>query len=286
MGYTRAEMESKIDDILAFADIGDFVHQPVKMYSSGMFARLAFAVAINVDPDVLIVDEALSVGDAAFQLKCFAKMQKLRSNGTTILFVSHDTYSVRTLCTNALWINKGCLMDAGNPVGVINNFLYDLNGIDPSEPQETIKPAQIENITHKDIKLHFTNSQQITLQTEEKLRIEFSVENTGLIDYEIVYVFNLYRQTDNLYVCGSTTLMDSNEADIILAGETKNIILNFDTIPLLVGTYRLRLAVNDSLGMGILCDIKEAVFLNIQDNHQAEGLIHLQRQWSIQKGTK
>jgi hypothetical protein len=80
--------------------------------------------------------------------------------------------------------------------------------------------------------------------------------------------------------------MDSNEADIILAGETKNIILNFDTIPLLVGTYRLRLAVNDSLGMGILCDIKEAVFLNIQDNHQAEGLIHLQRQWSIQKGTK
>ena len=283
MGYSHSEMEAKVDEILTFADIGDFVYQPVKMYSSGMFARLAFAVAINVDPDILIVDEALSVGDAAFQLKCFAKMQKLRNNGTTILFVSHDTYSVRTLCTNALWINKGCLVDAGNPVEVINNFLYDLNGIDTSEGEKTIKPVQVENITHKDIKLHFSSLQQITLQTEEKLRVEFSVENTGLIDYELVYVFNIYRQTDNLYICGSTTLIDTKKTDILLSGETKHIILDFDYIPLLVGTYRLRLAVNDLLGMGILCDIKEAIILNIKDNHQAEGLMHLHRHWSTKE---
>lgn len=102
----------------------------------------------------------------------------------------------------------------------------------------------------------------------------------------MVYVFNLYRQSDNFYVCGSTTLIDQNKTDIILPGETKYITLNFNYIPLLVGTYRLRLAVNDLLGMGILCDIKEAVFLNIQDNHQAEGLMHLQRHWSIKKENK
>ena len=280
MGYSHSEMEAKVDEILIFADIGDFVYQPVKMYSSGMFARLAFAIAINVNPDILIVDEALSVGDAAFQLKCFAKMQKLRTDGTTILFVSHDTYSVRTLCTNALWINKGCLMDSGNPVEVINNFLYDLNGINPSEAEETIKPIQIENITHEDIKLHFSSPQQITLKTEEKLCIEFLVENTGLIDYELVYIFNLYRQTDNLYICGSTTLMDCNKTDVILAGKTKKITIDFDNIPLLLGTYKLRLAVNDSLGMGIMCDIKDAIILNIKDNHQAEGLMNLHRNWS------
>lgn len=107
MGYTKPEIEEKIDDILKFADIGDFVYQPVKSYSSGMFARLAFAVAINVEPDILIVDEALSVGDVFFQSKCFAKFEKLRENGTTILFVSHDLGSIRQMCSRVLWLEKG-----------------------------------------------------------------------------------------------------------------------------------------------------------------------------------
>ena len=99
MGYSRHEMDAKIDDILAFADIGDFIHQPVKMYSSGMFARLAFAVAINVDPDILIVDEALSVGDAAFQSKCFQKFQEFREKGKTILFVTHSVDLIIKYCS-------------------------------------------------------------------------------------------------------------------------------------------------------------------------------------------
>jgi lipopolysaccharide transport system ATP-binding protein len=108
MGYTRDEMESKIDDIIAFADIGDFVYQSVKMYSSGMFARLAFAVAINVDPDILIVDEVLSVGDMFFQAKALSKMKALINNSnTTVLFVSHDMATVKALCENAVLINHG-----------------------------------------------------------------------------------------------------------------------------------------------------------------------------------
>lgn len=108
MGYARKEMESKVEDILAFADIGDFVYQPVKMYSSGMFARLAFAVAINVEPDILIVDEVLSVGDMFFQAKALSRMKALINNGnTTVLFVSHDMASVKALCENAIYINHG-----------------------------------------------------------------------------------------------------------------------------------------------------------------------------------
>lgn len=91
MGYTREEMESKVDDILTFADIGEFIHQPVKTYSSGMFARLAFSVAINVEPDILIVDEALSVGDMAFQAKCFNKFKEFQRLNKTILFVTNST---------------------------------------------------------------------------------------------------------------------------------------------------------------------------------------------------
>lgn len=107
MGYTKKEMADRIRSIVDFADIGEFIDQPIKTYSSGMFARLAFAVAINVDPDILIVDEALSVGDLFFQNKCFRKFEELRDRGVTILFVSHDIGSVRQMCSRVLWIEKG-----------------------------------------------------------------------------------------------------------------------------------------------------------------------------------
>ena len=107
MGYSHGEMESKIDEILAFADIGDFVHQPVKMYSSGMFARLAFAVAINVEPDILIVDEALSVGDMAFQAKCFNKFKEFQKLNKTILFVTHSIDLIIKYCQSAILISDG-----------------------------------------------------------------------------------------------------------------------------------------------------------------------------------
>ena len=107
MGYTKKEMDEKMADIIEFAEIGKFIHQPVKTYSSGMFARLAFAVAINVEPDILIVDEALSVGDLFFQNKCFKKFEELKKKNVTILFVSHDISSVRQMCSRVLWIEKG-----------------------------------------------------------------------------------------------------------------------------------------------------------------------------------
>lgn len=107
MGYSKEEIEEKIPSVLEFADIGEFVYQPVKTYSSGMFARLAFSVAINVEPEILIVDEALSVGDVFFQNKCFRKLEELKGKGVTILFVSHDLNSIKQMCSKVLWIEKG-----------------------------------------------------------------------------------------------------------------------------------------------------------------------------------
>ena len=116
MGFSRDEVRAKLDEILTFADIGDFIHQPVRLYSSGMFARLAFSVAINVEPDVLMVDEALSVGDAGFQLKCMLKMQELKEKGITILFVSHDTQSVIRFCQSVMIMHDGKLIEFSNDV--------------------------------------------------------------------------------------------------------------------------------------------------------------------------
>lgn len=122
MGYTRQEMDEKVEDIINFAEIGEFINQPVKTYSSGMFARLAFAVAINVEPDILIVDEALSVGDIFFQAKCYKKFNEFQEQGKTILFVSHDLSSVLKYCNRCLLINKGCQIDIGKTSDIVNVY--------------------------------------------------------------------------------------------------------------------------------------------------------------------
>lgn len=127
LGYSKDELGAKIDDILAFADIGDFVYQPVKTYSSGMFARLAFAVAINVEPDILIVDEALSVGDTAFQAKCLLKMKNLQKKGLTLLFVSHSLSTIKSLCTQAIYLVNGKLMAKGNVKDVCQLYEKETN---------------------------------------------------------------------------------------------------------------------------------------------------------------
>ncbi|MDO8442345.1 MAG: ABC transporter ATP-binding protein [Polaromonas sp.] len=114
MGVTKAEMDIRFDDIAAFADIGEFIDQPVRIYSSGMFVRLAFAVAVNVDPDILIVDEALAVGDMEFQERSISRMRDLQSNGTTILLVTHAIPAVRNFCRRAIWLDAGGLVESGD----------------------------------------------------------------------------------------------------------------------------------------------------------------------------
>lgn len=122
LGLGRREIEHRLDDILSFADIGDFIHQPVKNYSSGMYVRLAFAVAINVMPDILVVDEALSVGDEAFQRKCFARIEKIREAGATVLFVSHSAATVVDLCDQAVLLDGGELLVQGTPKRVVSQY--------------------------------------------------------------------------------------------------------------------------------------------------------------------
>ena len=114
-GMSKQDTDKKIEEILDFAELGDFIYQPLKSYSSGMKARLGFAVAINIEPDILIVDEALAVGDAAFQRKCFAKMEAIRKNGATILFVSHSEGQIVNLCSRAIWLSNGEKIIEGIP---------------------------------------------------------------------------------------------------------------------------------------------------------------------------
>jgi ABC-type polysaccharide/polyol phosphate transport system ATPase subunit len=122
LGFTHKEVDARFEDIARYAEIGDFIDQPVKTYSSGMVVRLAFAVAVNVEPDILIIDEALGVGDARFQLKCARTIDRFIANGVTLLFVSHDASMVKRLCNHAVLIEHGCVVYAGKPNDVVNLY--------------------------------------------------------------------------------------------------------------------------------------------------------------------
>jgi lipopolysaccharide transport system ATP-binding protein len=126
LGLPRAQIQARFDEIAAFAGIGDFMDQPVKNYSSGMVVRLAFAVSVCVDPDILIVDEALAVGDAAFQFKCLQRIRELAERGTTLLFVSHDMGMVKTFCHRAVYLEQGRMKAIGDPESIATQYFYDI----------------------------------------------------------------------------------------------------------------------------------------------------------------
>jgi ABC-type polysaccharide/polyol phosphate transport system ATPase subunit len=157
LGYSREEIEKRFDCIVNFADIGDFLDQPVKTYSSGMIIRLAFSVAINVDPDILVVDEALAVGDIFFQTKCYSKFEELKKKGVTILFVSHDLATVTALCNRALLLDAGEAVFEGSPKDTINTYYRIRSNVSGSvtfpPPAQTVssvdRPDETENTNKK-----------------------------------------------------------------------------------------------------------------------------------------
>lgn len=211
MNYSRREMDERLGDIIHFADIGDYIHQPVKMYSSGMFARLAFAVAINVEPEILIVDEALSVGDIFFQNKCFKKFEELRDKGVTILFVSHDLESVKEMTSRVLWIEQGKQMMFGDKLDVCNEYAKsilfknnEISCIGEADSPNTYRAARFEMSRYPSI---IKNSNNL-LHDEVKILSCFFEDMDSHIVYEVippkryklVIIFETRIQIDNCIV--------------------------------------------------------------------------------------
>ena len=176
MGFSEEEIKERIDSILEFADIGDFVYQPCKTYSSGMFVRLAFAVAINIEPEILIVDEALSVGDVFFQAKCYHKFEEFKKMGKTILFVSHDLSSIAKYCDRVVLLNQGVKLGEGSPKEMIDTYKQVLVGQyqAPEEEDSLLQDEELNalaakraNGNNKDAE-DANDSEEIKAETENK----------------------------------------------------------------------------------------------------------------------
>ena len=176
MGFSREEIDKKMTSILEFADIGDFVHQPVKTYSSGMFVRLAFAVAINIEPEILIVDEALSVGDVFFQSKCYRKFEEFKEMGKTILFVSHDLSSITKYCDRAVLLNKGDKVMEGTPKEAVDRFKMALVAQEEEQRRENSSRWQPDHTGKK-----WRDSLPVNPET-----LEYGDKKAEIIDFAVV----------------------------------------------------------------------------------------------------
>ena len=221
LGYSREEIDEKMDDILSFADIGEFVYQPVKTYSSGMFVRLAFAVAINIDPEILIVDEALSVGDVFFQAKCYKKFEEFKKQGKTILFVSHDLSSIRKYCDRVILFNKGHKLAEGNPKDMIDLYKKILTGSDKDiEKAEKLGVDALTDTTNDSFDEKTPGTWRSHFEVNPD-RVEYGSKEVEIVD------FGLEDETGNL------TSVLSKDADFVIKykvrfnSEVKNPIFTY-----------------------------------------------------------
>lgn len=167
-GITRKEVDQRLNDIIRFSELEEFIDEPVRTYSSGMYMRLAFAVAINVDADVLLIDEILAVGDSAFQKKCFEKLKEIKANGTTIVIVSHSMEQMYKICDRLIWIENGLIRDEGTPKFIGEAYLADMEGrrLDRVEWEKQQKKTELEE------KIRVEQEKEQKRQEEKRLREE------------------------------------------------------------------------------------------------------------------
>ena len=297
MRVSKEEIEKKIPEILAFADIGDFINQPVKTYSSGMFVRLAFAVAINVEPDILIVDEALAVGDARFQLKCMDKFMEFVDKGKTILFVTHDVNSVKRFCNRAIWLNQGEMIMDGNTNEVTDRYLDFLKSDLPMEqyleqcnaqnaqlsPEEAMA-VNVEGIDMAEIQeLHMYNAkgQEIDeIQHGEKivLRVSYLVGDDTILSPLLGVAI---RRIDNEYICGINTKLD--HVPIPWKKGYNEVTLTYSNFNLIGGEYYFDVGIFDQTGI-VNIDYKTKIkSFFVKMDYIAEGIVVLNHEWSVKR---
>lgn len=261
IGFSEKEIDEKMDAILEFADIGDYVYQPVKTYSSGMFVRLAFAVAINIEPEILIVDEALSVGDVFFQAKCYHKFEEFKEMGKTILFVSHDLSSISKYCDRVVLLNQGVKLGEGSPKEMIDVYKRVLVGQYEMHEDEGTNLLEDKDVTaaakmgvNPDLLEYGTNAAKIT---EYYITDDKGIHTTAVIkgqEFSIhmkvdfmedvpapIFAFTI-KNIKGTEITGTNTMVEKAFLEAVQAGAKKEVVFT-QKMSLQGGEYLLSLGV-------------------------------------------
>ena len=307
IGFSEKEIDEKLQDILDFADIGDYVYQPVKTYSSGMFVRLAFAVAINIDPEILIVDEALSVGDVFFQAKCYHKFEEFKKQGKTILFVSHDLSAISKYCDRAVLLNQGVKLGEGSPREMIDIYKqvlvgqYELPSGDKKAnlaADEDIRKAAAEKVDGK-------NPQALEYGTKEAEIVEYYMtDGAGLRTSAILKgdPFTLHmkvrvnkdlqapifalsiKNIKGVEITGTNTMVEKSFLESVKAGEVLEITFT-QKVRLQGGEYLLSLGVTGYEGdsFTVYHRLYDILNLTVISDHDTVGYFDMESDVKVRK---
>ncbi|MCF4175274.1 ABC transporter ATP-binding protein [Vibrio sp. McD22-P3] len=273
LGLSKDEINESYRSIVEFADIGDFLHQPIKTYSSGMYVRLAFAIAANVEPDVLIIDEALAVGDIRFQLKCLERMNELKSKGTTILFVSHSPEQVKRFCNKAIWIDGGVIREQGSSNEVCdkyNDYMCQVDSVDADVNDEksiASSPAKILNTTLNSYSLKTGSKLIVTIEYEVNDEVvDGLLAGVALYSSDRKYLFGINTDLDNMEIANNKGI---HRIDYVI-----------EKLPLLPGSYGFDIGLMGQKSL-IGFDYKtEAVKLQVYNDYKGEGIFYIEHHWS------
>lgn len=293
-GISEEEMKQRREEIIAFADIGEYINQPVKNYSSGMFARLAFAVAISIEPEILIVDEVLSVGDMRFQIKCMDRMKRMMENGTTILFVSHDISSVRRFCNRCVWIQNGRLRANGETNEVADLYVDYLKcseyGIDKTELVRETESEDIPAFVPKQGENAIAEITHISLyQQGFSGKTDGKIKNQKPLTVKVVY--DVYDETiekpvlgvalfgiDDEYICGLNTLLDQVEIPWKF-GRNQFCLTYPQGLCVLGGKYYFDAALFDQTATAAIHYCKYVKEITVESGYFAEGKLNIPHRW-------
>jgi len=289
LGMKHQEVKDRLEEILSFADIGEFVHQPVKTYSSGMFMRLAFAVATSVEPDILVIDEALSVGDGAFARKSFDRIMGLKEAGKTILFCSHSMYQVEALCSRAMWIEAGTLCMLGTAAEVTSAYQTSLNASIPKSPVlhvDAVSPeaspkvpapqgsGRIIGIVARAGGISGRELDLVSGETDLEVTIEFSID-PGLPAPSVALGFS---DANSLTVTSVLSANDNIKLRTDVRGYGRVVIL-FPKLPLLKGRYTVTGFLACENALHLYEQVDRCLVLNVTQDGLEQGLMKLPHSW-------
>ena len=278
LGMRRAEIAEKLDRIIEFSGVGPFIDEPVKRYSSGMFVRLGFSVAAHLEPDILLVDEVLAVGDAAFQVQCYERIGELRRNGTTLLFISHDLSSIDRLCDRVVLMNHGRLVGAGSPAEVLEQYqqiVTDSFAADTADAAPAVAAAG----SAKVLDVRFVDeagTEVLGTCTGGALRAVVDIDVVAAIQDAVVEVFYYSRDGRTLHCQQSTAV--TNDTVALTPGRRR---LEFlcDAFGLQPGIYSVGASIRDRHGSGAIDWWYGARLLYVEPGKSVRGYFYAPHGW-------
>lgn len=282
LGLTEQEINTRLEDVIDFSGIRDFIDQPVKTYSSGMYVRLAFSVAINVDPDILVIDEALSVGDGEFSRKSFERIMSLKDEGKTILFCSHSMYQVEAICDRVIWLDKGRVASIGEPNIVANRYgrTLTLSEGDKSNDNEEITSnvakgcARIINVEASADGLTSNSLSVISLQSDLRIVIEFAADP----ELPTPSVAVTFSSEDAIGLSSTSSFHDGLVFKKTSVGNIKAVV-DFPEIPLLKGEYMLSVYLACENAIHSYDNAVAIIRLTVTQESTEQGYVMLPHHW-------